>query len=156
MKNGVLCMFEGERRLWKDDTSIVFDAVPMKLSDEKSNERDLDVQTIGRVEAAHEALEGKEMLPSAITSRKHPAYAESFAQQDSSPLARFQEDAAFSLMSLLGNDKIIDNTIDSTMNNIAIPYYSNAGQQQDASLGGNHYYYLNSNGKGLSGRDITN
>lgn len=59
MKKRVLCVFDGSRRLWKDD--MVLDTnyeVRMKLPNEdKAYVTDLDVQTMRRAGAFHEATE---------------------------------------------------------------------------------------------------
>ncbi|KAF8864232.1 hypothetical protein BDZ45DRAFT_614494 [Acephala macrosclerotiorum] len=58
MKKRVLCVFDGPRRLWKDDMMLDTDyEVRMKLSDEKAYVTDLDVQTMRRAEAFHESTE---------------------------------------------------------------------------------------------------
>jgi hypothetical protein len=58
MKKRVLCVFDGPRRLWKDDMMLDTDyEVRMKLSDEKAYVTDLDVQTMRRADAFHNATE---------------------------------------------------------------------------------------------------
>jgi hypothetical protein len=58
MKKRVLCVFDGPRRLWKDDMMLDMDyEVRMKLSDGKAYVTDLDVQTMRRADAFHEATE---------------------------------------------------------------------------------------------------
>jgi len=58
MKKRVLCVFDGPRRLWKDDMMLDTDyEVRMKLSNEKAYVTDLDVQTMRRAEAFHESTE---------------------------------------------------------------------------------------------------
>lgn len=58
MKKRVLCVFDGARRLWKDDMMLDTDyEVRMKLSDGKAYVTDLDVQTMRRAEGFHEATE---------------------------------------------------------------------------------------------------
>ncbi|TAQ84141.1 hypothetical protein B7494_g7531 [Chlorociboria aeruginascens] len=54
MKKRVMCVFDGPRRLWKDDMMLDTDyEVRMKLGDGKSYVTDLDVQTMRRAEAFH-------------------------------------------------------------------------------------------------------
>ena len=56
MKKRVLCVYDGARRLWKDD--MMLDAefeVRMKLPDGKAYVTDLDVQTLKRAEGVHGA-----------------------------------------------------------------------------------------------------
>jgi hypothetical protein len=56
MKKRVLCVYDGGRRLWKDD--MMLDAefeVRMKLPDGKAYVTDLDVQTLKRAEGVHGA-----------------------------------------------------------------------------------------------------
>ncbi|EKD11912.1 c2h2 finger domain containing protein [Drepanopeziza brunnea f. sp. 'multigermtubi' MB_m1] len=54
MKKRVLCVFDGPRRLWKDDMMLNTDyEVRMKLQDEKAYVTDLDVQTMRRADAFH-------------------------------------------------------------------------------------------------------
>ncbi|KAF2747504.1 zinc finger-containing protein [Sporormia fimetaria CBS 119925] len=56
MKKRVLCLFDGQRRLWKDDMMLDQEfEVRMKLPDGKSYVTDLDVQTLKRAEAIHGA-----------------------------------------------------------------------------------------------------
>ncbi|KAF2643429.1 hypothetical protein P280DRAFT_539485 [Massarina eburnea CBS 473.64] len=56
MKKRVLCVYDGQRRLWKDDMMLDQDfEVRMKLPDGKSYVTDLDVQTLKRSEALHGA-----------------------------------------------------------------------------------------------------
>jgi hypothetical protein len=58
MKKRVLCVFDGPRRLWKDDMMLDTDyEVRMKLSDEKAYVTDLDVQTMRRADAFHNATD---------------------------------------------------------------------------------------------------
>ena len=58
MKKRVLCVYSGERRLWKDDMMLDNEfEVRMKLADGKSYVTDLDVETIKRAEAIHCATE---------------------------------------------------------------------------------------------------
>ncbi|RMZ81174.1 hypothetical protein DV737_g2651, partial [Chaetothyriales sp. CBS 132003] len=60
MKKRVLCVYDGERRLWKDDMMLhnQFE-VRMKLPDGKSYVTDLDVETIKRADAFHNASEAE-------------------------------------------------------------------------------------------------
>jgi hypothetical protein len=60
MKKRVLCVYDGQRRLWKDD--MMLDAeheVRIPLNDEIGHNRawvtDLDVQTLRRAEGIHNA-----------------------------------------------------------------------------------------------------
>ncbi|EDU49999.1 zinc finger containing protein [Pyrenophora tritici-repentis Pt-1C-BFP] len=56
MKKRVLCVYDGPRRLWKDDLMLDQEyEVRLKMSDGKSYVTDLDVQTINRAEAMHNA-----------------------------------------------------------------------------------------------------
>jgi len=56
MKKRVLCVYDGSRRLWKDDMMLDQEfEVRMKLPDGKSYVTDLDVQTMKRAEALHDA-----------------------------------------------------------------------------------------------------
>lgn len=58
MKKRVLCVFDGPRRLWKDDMMLDTDyEVRMKLSDGKSYVTDLDVQSMRRADAFHNSTE---------------------------------------------------------------------------------------------------
>jgi hypothetical protein len=58
MKKRVLCVFDGPRRLWKDDMMLDTDyEVRMKLGDEKAYVTDLDVQTMQRADGFHNATE---------------------------------------------------------------------------------------------------
>jgi hypothetical protein len=58
MKKRVLCVFDGPRRLWKDDMMLDTDyEVRLKLGDEKSYVTDLDVQTMRRADGFHNATE---------------------------------------------------------------------------------------------------
>jgi len=58
MKKRVLCVYDGERRLWKDDLMMHNEfEVRMKLPDGKSYVTDLDVETLKRAEAFHNATE---------------------------------------------------------------------------------------------------
>jgi len=56
MKKRVLCVYDGERRLWKDDIMLHNEfEVRMKLPDGKNYVTDLDVETLKRAEAFHNA-----------------------------------------------------------------------------------------------------
>lgn len=58
MKKRVLCVFDGPRRLWKDDMMLDTEyEVRVKLSDGKSYVTDLDVQTMRRADAFHDSTE---------------------------------------------------------------------------------------------------
>ncbi|KAH9211179.1 hypothetical protein DL95DRAFT_189647 [Leptodontidium sp. 2 PMI_412] len=58
MKKRVLCVFDGPRRLWKDDMMLDTDyEVRMKLQNEKAYVTDLDVQTMRRADAFHSSTE---------------------------------------------------------------------------------------------------
>jgi len=58
MKKRVLCVFDGPRRLWKDDMMLDTDyEVRMKLGDDKAYVTDLDVQTMNRADAFHNSTE---------------------------------------------------------------------------------------------------
>jgi hypothetical protein len=58
MKKRVMCAFDGPHRLWKDDMMLSTDyEVRLPLSDGKSYVTDLDVQTIKRAEAFHNATD---------------------------------------------------------------------------------------------------
>ena len=58
MKKRVLCVYDGQRRLWKDDMMLDQEfEVRMKLPDGKSYVTDLDVQTLERAKALHGATE---------------------------------------------------------------------------------------------------
>jgi hypothetical protein len=58
MKKRVLCVFDGPRRLWKDDMMLDTDyEVRLKLGDEKAYVTDLDVQTMHRANAFHDSTE---------------------------------------------------------------------------------------------------
>lgn len=58
MKKRVLCVFDGPRRLWKDDMMLDTDyEVRMKLSDGKAYVTDLDVQTMRRADGFHGATD---------------------------------------------------------------------------------------------------
>ena len=60
MKKRVLCVYDGERRLWKDDMMMHNEfEVRMKLADGKSYVTDLDVETLKRAEAFHDATEAE-------------------------------------------------------------------------------------------------
>lgn len=56
MKKRVLCVYDGPRRLWKDDMMLDQEfEVRIPLSDGKSYITDLDVRTIVRADALHDA-----------------------------------------------------------------------------------------------------
>jgi hypothetical protein len=56
MKKRVLCVYDGQRRLWKDDMMLDQEfEVRMPLADGKSYVTDLDIQTLKRSEALHNA-----------------------------------------------------------------------------------------------------
>jgi hypothetical protein len=58
MKKRVLCVYDGERRLWKDDMMLHNEfEVRVPLPDGKSYVTDLDVETLNRAEAFHNATE---------------------------------------------------------------------------------------------------
>jgi hypothetical protein len=58
MKKRVMCVFDGTRRLWKDDMMLSTDyEVRIPLSDGKSYVTDLDIQTLKRADAFHNATE---------------------------------------------------------------------------------------------------
>ncbi|KAF2632802.1 hypothetical protein BU25DRAFT_453983 [Macroventuria anomochaeta] len=56
MKKRVMCVYDGPRRLWKDDMMLDSEfEVRMKMPDGKSYVTDLDVQTMKRADALHNA-----------------------------------------------------------------------------------------------------
>jgi hypothetical protein len=58
MRKRVMCAFDGQRRLWKDDMMLSTDyEVRIPLSDGNSYVTDLDVQTVKRAEAFHDATD---------------------------------------------------------------------------------------------------
>lgn len=60
MKKRVLCVYDGTRRLWKDDMMLNSEfEVRVKLpgGDGRSYVTDLDVQTLKRAEAIHNATD---------------------------------------------------------------------------------------------------
>jgi len=58
MKKRVLCVFDGPRRLWKDDMMLDTDyEVRLKLGDDKAYVTDLDVRTMQRADAFHNSTE---------------------------------------------------------------------------------------------------
>ena len=58
MKKRVLCVYDGSRRLWKDDMMLDNDfEVRMRLGDDGSYVTDLDVETVKRAEAFHNMTE---------------------------------------------------------------------------------------------------
>ncbi|KAH8779345.1 hypothetical protein BGZ57DRAFT_760980 [Hyaloscypha finlandica] len=63
MKKRVLCVFDGPRRLWKDDMMLDTDyEVRMKLQNEKAYVTDLDVQTMRRADAFHNSTDEEKGL----------------------------------------------------------------------------------------------
>lgn len=58
MKKRVLCVYDGPRRLWKDDMMLNNEfEVRMQLGSGSSYVTDLDVETLKRAEAFHNATE---------------------------------------------------------------------------------------------------
>jgi uncharacterized C2H2 Zn-finger protein len=58
MRKRVLCVYDGERRLWKDDMMLNNEfEVRMNLADGKSYVTDLDIETLKRADAIHGATE---------------------------------------------------------------------------------------------------
>lgn len=58
MRKRVLCVYDGQRRLWKDDMMLNNEfEVRMNLADGKSYVTDLDVETLKRAETIHNATE---------------------------------------------------------------------------------------------------
>ena len=58
MKKRALCVYDGPRRLWKDDMMLDNDfEVRMRIGSGESYVTDLDVETIKRAEAFHDATE---------------------------------------------------------------------------------------------------
>ena len=58
MKKRVLCVYDGPRRLWKDDMMLDNDfEVRMRFGDGGAYVTDLDVQTVKRAEALHNATD---------------------------------------------------------------------------------------------------
>lgn len=56
MKKRVLCVYDGPRRLWKDDMMLDNDfEVRMRLGETDAYVTDLDVETVKRAEALHNA-----------------------------------------------------------------------------------------------------
>lgn len=56
MKKRVLCVYDGPRRLWKDDMMLDSEfEVRMHLGDGNSYVTDLDVETVKRADALHNA-----------------------------------------------------------------------------------------------------
>ena len=56
MKKRVLCVYDGSRRLWKDDMMLDSEfEVRMRIGNGESYVTDLDVETIKRAEAFHDA-----------------------------------------------------------------------------------------------------
>lgn len=61
MKKRVLCIYNGPRRLWKDDMMLDSEfEVRMQLGDGKSYVTDLDMQTVKRANAMHNATEDEQ------------------------------------------------------------------------------------------------
>ena len=58
MKKRVVCVFNGPRRLWKDDMMLSHEhEVRVPIGDGSSHVTDLDVQTIKRAQGIHSATE---------------------------------------------------------------------------------------------------
>jgi hypothetical protein len=58
MKKRVMCVYDGPRRMWKDDMMLDSEfEVRMKLPNGKDYITDLDVQTMNRAEALHDATQ---------------------------------------------------------------------------------------------------
>lgn len=58
MKKRVMCVYDGPRRLWKDDMMLDSEfEVRMKLPNGKDYVTDLDVQTLDRAKALHGATQ---------------------------------------------------------------------------------------------------
>lgn len=58
MRKRVLCVYDGSRRLWKDDMMLDNDfEVRMRLGQGDSYVTDLDVQTLKRANTLHNATE---------------------------------------------------------------------------------------------------
>lgn len=58
MKKRVLCVFDGPRRLWKDDLMLDNEfEVRVRTGNDESYVTDLDVETLKRAEAFHHATE---------------------------------------------------------------------------------------------------
>ena len=58
MRKRVMCVYDGSRRLWKDDMMLDNDfEVRMRLGDRESYVTELDDQTVRRAEALHDATE---------------------------------------------------------------------------------------------------
>lgn len=58
MKKRVMCVYDGQRRLWKDDMMLDRDyECRLKLPDGKSYVTDFDIHTLKRAEALHNATE---------------------------------------------------------------------------------------------------
>ena len=58
MKKRVLCVYDGPRRLWKDDMMLDNEfEVRMRINDGKSYVTDLDVETVKRAQAFHAATD---------------------------------------------------------------------------------------------------
>lgn len=60
MKKRVLCVYDGSRRLWKDDMMLDNEfEVRMRFGNGESYVTDLDIETVKRAEAFHNATEGE-------------------------------------------------------------------------------------------------
>ena len=58
MKKRVLCVYDGQRRLWKDEMMLDNEfEVRLRLGEGNSYVTDLDVVTVNRAEAFHNATE---------------------------------------------------------------------------------------------------
>ena len=58
MKKRVLCVYDGPRRLWKDDMMLDSEfEVRMRIGNGNSYVTDLDVETINRADAFHSATD---------------------------------------------------------------------------------------------------
>ena len=58
MKKRVLCVYDGQRRLWKDDMMLNNDfEVRMRFGDSQHYVTDLDVETLKKADALHNATE---------------------------------------------------------------------------------------------------
>lgn len=58
MKKRVLCVYDGPRRLWKDDMMLDSEfEVRMKLPSGNGYVTDLDIQTLERAKALHKATQ---------------------------------------------------------------------------------------------------
>lgn len=60
MKKRVLCVYDGQRRLWKDEMMLDNEfEVRLRLGEGNSYVTDLDVMTVNRAEAFHNATEAE-------------------------------------------------------------------------------------------------